>query len=159
MKLLPKLLIALCIGAAVAIPLARHFSNRPHAGYSPATDPSEQLQTALQQARAGSKRVLVIAGGDWCRWCMILDRFIKGHPDLHAALEQNFVVIKVYVGDKNPNKAFFAKLPKARGYPYFWVLHSDGSLVTATGTGSFEQGKDSYDKDRLMDFITQMKRG
>jgi thiol:disulfide interchange protein len=157
MKLLPKLLVALCIGAAVAIALAWHQSRRPHAGYSPAADPSQQLDTALQQARAGGKRVLVIAGGDWCRWCLILDRFVKSHPDLQSALEQNFVVIKVYVGDKNPNKAFFAKLPKARGYPYFWVLHSDGSLVAATDTGPFEQGRDSYDKERLMGFITQMK--
>ncbi|HET7868186.1 MAG TPA: thioredoxin family protein [Burkholderiaceae bacterium] len=128
-----------------------------HAAYSPTANPSVLLEAALTQARASNKKVLVIAGGDWCRWCLILERFVAANPDVKSALDGSFVVVKVYVGEKNRNTAFFAKLPKAQGYPHFWVLNPDGNVAASVNTGPLEKGPDSYDKERFLQFIRDMR--
>ena len=151
--------LALLIGVSVAMLALWRWPPGGHAAYSPAANPSVLLEAALKQARADNKKVLVIAGGDWCRWCLILDRFVAANPDVKSALDTTFVVVKAYVGEKNQNKAFFSKLPKAQGYPHFWVLNPDGKVAASVNTGPFENGPDSYDKARFLQFILDMRQG
>lgn len=158
MKRLRILAVALVVGVALAVLALWRWQPDGHAAYSPTADPSVLLEAALREARAGNKKVLVIAGGDWCRWCLILDRFVAANPDVRSALEGSFVVVKVYVGEKNRNIAFFAKLPKAQGYPHFWVLNHDGKVAASVNTGLLEKGPDSYDKERFLQFIQDMRR-
>jgi len=151
--------LALLIGVAAAMLAMWRWQPGRHAAYSPTANPSVLLEAALKQARAGNKKVLVIAGGDWCRWCLILDRFIAANPDVKSALDGTFVVVKAYVGEKNQNAAFFAKLPKANGYPHFWVLSQDGNVAASVNTGPLEKSPDSYDKERFLQFILDMRQG
>jgi hypothetical protein len=155
MKPSRRRILTLLASAAAALP------GRPQAGgaagYDPKADPMVLLAATLTEARTANRKVLIIAGGDWCRWCLVLQRFIDSHPDVKAAMEQAFVVVKVYYGEANRNPAFFARLPKARGYPFFWVLRNDGSLLSAVDTGPLESGRDSYDKERFLAFVGQMQ--
>jgi hypothetical protein len=100
--------------------------------------------------------VLVIAGGDWCTWCYYLESFLKKNPDIDTAFHDSFVTVKVYVGNENKNAAFFSKLPRAIGYPHFWVLASDGQLKQSVNTSFLENGANSYDKGRFRKFIRDM---
>lgn len=157
MKPLRILALALIVGMASAMLALWRWQPGGHAAYSPTANPSVLLEAALTQARASNKKVLVIAGGDWCRWCLILERFVAANPDVKSALDGSFVVVKVYVGEKNRNTAFFAKLPKAQGYPHFWVLNPDGNVAASVNTGPLEKGPDSYDKERFLQFIRDMR--
>jgi len=158
MKPLRILGLALIIGLAVALLALGRLSPARHAAYNPTANPSVLLEAALKEARAGHKKVLVIAGGDWCRWCLVLERFLAANPDVQSALDGSFVVVKVYVGEKNRNTEFFAKLPKAKGYPHFWVLNQDGDAAASVDTGPLEKGPDSYDKGRFLQFIQDMRQ-
>lgn len=152
MKLLPSLAALLLI-----LPLAACNSQaEPATPYDASANPFTALEQAKQEAQASGKRILVMAGGDWCRWCVAMEAFISRTPEVKEGLDRNFVRVEVYYGEKNQNDAFFATLPKAFGYPMFWVLSSDGKLIQAVDTSTLEDGVDSYDKDKFLHFIQEM---
>ena len=126
-------------------------------GYDPKADPAAALRAAEGQARASGRLVLVEAGGAWCRWCWAMDAFLAKNPDLEATLEKEFVKVKAYYGDENDNKAFFATLPKARGYPHFWIVDADGKVLESVDTGKLEDGKSSYDREAFARFLRDRK--
>ena len=126
-------------------------------GYDPGADPFVQYHAAIEQAKAEHKLVLVIAGGDWCRWCHVLNRFVSSNDDVDAALHDTFVVMKVYVGDENYNEFFFSQLPEARGAPHFWIIAPDRNVLASQSTVAFEHGKRGYDKQGFLQFVQGWK--
>jgi hypothetical protein len=121
-------------------------------GYTPGADADALLAAAQAQAAADGRKVLVVAGGDWCRWCHVLDGFLHDHPVVKEELERRFVVVKVYFGDEATDDEFFARLPEADGYPQFWVVARSG-YARKWSTADLERGDDDYDADKFMDFI------
>ena len=126
-------------------------------GYDPKADPFEDYHNAIAAAAAENKLVLVIAGGDWCRWCHVLNRFVARHPDVQQGLEETFVVVKVYVGDENYNTAFFEQLPRALGAPHFWIIAPDRNVLASQSTGALEHGKSGYDKREFLTFVERWR--
>jgi len=122
-------------------------------GYQPNSNPSDRLKEAQSVAVDEHKKILIIAGGDWCSWCRILDRFLSSNDDVNAALHDAFEVVKVYVGDDVKNEEFFAKLPSAVGYPHFWVLSTRGEVLGSINTATLENGRNNYRKDAFLAFI------
>lgn len=122
-------------------------------GYDPEADPFEQYHEAMAQAQREQKLVLIVAGGDWCRWCHVLERFIADDPEIAARLHETFVVMKVYVGFDNYNDLFFSQLPRAVGAPHFWVISPEKEVLASQATAGFESGKKGYDKAAFLDFI------
>lgn len=127
-------------------------------GYDPKADPFVQYHDAIAQAQAQNKLVLIIAGGDWCRWCHVLNKFVSHDAEVAAALDDTFVVMKVYVGDENYNEFFFSQLPEARGAPHFWIIGQNRNVLSSLSTGSFELNKNSYDRREFLDFIGRWKQ-
>lgn len=126
-------------------------------GYEAKADPFAVVATAVKQAAAEKKLVLVIAGGDWCIWCHYLYDFLEGNDDINGALHELFVIAKVYKGDDNENKEFYATLPKAAGYPHFWILGSDGKLLQSQDTVVLEDGGKSYDRVAWENFLARWR--
>jgi hypothetical protein len=126
-------------------------------GYDPGADPFALVAEAQKAAQNANKHILIIAGGDWCIWCHYLDAFLSEHIEINEALKDTFVVVKAYLGDKNANEAFFATLPKAAGYPHFWVLAADGSLLASQDTLPLEDGGKSYDESAFERFIDEWR--
>lgn len=144
--------------AGVASLLFSVAGNAAGLGYDPKADPFEQYHEAVAQAEAQHKLVLVIAGGDWCRWCHALNKFVIRNADVNSELHAAFVVVKVYVGDENYNDFFFSQLPAARGAPHFWIIAPDRNVLASQSTGQFEQGKSGYDKHEFLAFIEHWKK-
>jgi thiol:disulfide interchange protein len=124
-------------------------------GYDSTADPFVQLREAQVEAKRDGKRILVIAGGDWCIWCHYLNAFLHDHDEVSVPLDEAFVIVKAYLGDENKNAAFFATLPEAAGYPHFWVLAEDGRLLQSQNTLPLEDGGKSYDVQRFLAFIDE----
>jgi len=154
-KVLLAATLATALMGAVAAPA---LSANKNLGYDPKADPFEQYHDAVAQAQAQNKLVLIIAGGDWCRWCYALNKFVTRNEDVEAALNDTFVVMKVYVGDENYNEFFFSQLPQARGAPYFWIVSPDRNVLSAQSTGAFENGRSGYDKREFLEFIDHWKK-
>ena len=128
-------------------------------GYDPHANAFEQLDAAVAKADAEDKLLLLISGGDWCKWCHYLAAFLDRETALDAALHEVFVVQKIYVGDENMNKEFFARLPKAAGAPHFWVLSQKGELLVSQDTLPLEDGDKSYDRAKFAAFIGRWRTG
>ena len=145
--------------AVAAISLAAHAAAQPKKdiGYDPRANAFEQRAAAVAEAAAADKLVLLISGGDWCSWCHYLAAFLEHEEAIDAALHDVFVVQKVYVGDENMNKEFFAGLPAAAGAPHFWVLSAGGELLASQNTLPLEDGDKSYDRAKFLAFIDQWR--
>lgn len=147
-------LLAACALAVLSITSA----SARDLGYDPQADPFDQYHAAIATAAAQDKLVLVIAGGDWCSWCHVLDRFLARNQDVQRSLEDTFVVMKVYVGDENYNEDFFAQLPAARGAPHFWIISPERHVLASQSTGMLEHGRRGYDRNEFLGFIAQWKK-
>jgi thiol:disulfide interchange protein len=150
-----KMLVGIVAIASAAV---SHAANK---AYDPKADVFEQYQNAVAQAQAQNKLVLVVAGGDWCYWCNVLDKFVKRNDEVETALNDTFVVLKVYVGEKNFNELFFSQLPQAKGVPHFWVISPERDVLVSQSTRPFElaqKNKSDYNKDAFLQFIAQWKQ-
>jgi hypothetical protein len=144
------------IGRAAAIALFVFASQSALArdlGYDPKADPFEQYHAAIELAEREHKLVLVIAGGDWCTWCHVLDRFVSNDDEVERRLHETFVVMKAYVGFDNYNDLFFSQLPPAIGAPHFWIISPEREVLASQSTAKLEAGKKGYDKQAFLDFI------
>lgn len=122
--------------------------------FDPSRNAAEDVRLAVAEADSSGKRILLDVGGNWCKWCKMLDAFFGTNPKVAAFLHDNFVVVKVNFSKENDNKELLSKYPKVPGYPHFFILESDGSLLHSQDTGVLEQGK-GYDADKIMAFLKQ----
>lgn len=133
------------------LPLILIYSQIPD--YKRDSDPWLDLKNAKEKASKENKRILMIVGGEWCDWCLKLDKFLKNDKELLEIIEKNFVVIKIYsLQTLEPNETFLIRLPLPKGFPFIYVLEKDGELLTAQDTSSFEHG-DSYHKNKIKNFL------
>ena len=148
------LLITGCI-AALAGCESRTVHDLPDysKNYVEGHDPEADLEFAIQDATDSGRRILIFVGGDWCPWCRALDKFMyEDHPEVAEYLHEHFVLLKVYYGKGNYNRAFLSGFPRLVATPHFFVLDSDGTLLYSQQTEVLEKGR-SYDKLKLMTFL------
>lgn len=162
MKLFPLSLLILFLSANVSFNTAqadfRQFNTRPLYSnqYDPQRDPFADGKAAIELATKTQRRILIEVGGDWCKWCHILDKFIKSDPLIEQALHKTFVVLKVNVSDENSNEKFLASFPKTLGYPHMYVTESDGRVVHSQDTAEFLVNL-KYSKLKFMAFLDKWK--
>ena len=125
--------------------------------FDPTRDSAKDLKAAVEQARAEHKNILMDVGGNWCPWCIVLDRTLNEDPELHALLTKNYVLLHVNFSRENENLSFLASYPKTTGYPAWYVLSSNGKLLKAEDTSELEQTHKidaGYNKETLNTFLT-----
>ncbi len=145
---LSRFVVAGVLLAFTAIAAAQSLPAR----FDPARDAAADVATAVAQARAQGKRVLVDVGGEWCPWCHILDRFVEANADVRSLRDAGYVWVKVNWSKENKNEALLSRWPKVQGYPHLFVLDGDGRLLHSQETGSLESGKD-YDRAKFVAFL------
>ena len=147
--------VALCaVLAAACGPTEAETSADPlywNAAYSVDADPFADLDAAKADAAATGRRILVEVGGDWCSWCHILDAYLEDNADVRAAFARSFLVLRVNWSPENENHAFLDAFPEITGYPHFFVLDAEGTLLHSQNTAELEEGP-SYDHAAMMRF-------
>ncbi len=147
------LIVLLLAGVTGACSAPRPFDPTRSLGYVPASAATLAFDTAKRQATTEGKRVLIVAGGEWCRWCHVLDRFLHETPDIDAQWRASFVVVKFAVGENGEGNPVLDTLPPASGYPHFWVLAAEGTLIASVETGALELGNDDYNPRAFRRFL------
>jgi Thioredoxin-like len=138
----------------LAVTMLSSMGHAADLGYDPQADPFDQYAEAVAKAGDANKLVLIIAGGDWCRWCHVLNRFVANNDEVEQRLNDTFVVMKVYVGPGNYNEPFFSQLPQAYGAPHFWIVSpKDREVLASQSTAKLERGTSTYDKSLFLAFI------
>lgn len=47
--------------------------------YDECSDQTQILNTAIERSQETGKTVLVVYGAEWCIWCHVFDKYVKGH--------------------------------------------------------------------------------
>jgi thiol:disulfide interchange protein len=116
--------------------MAAYAADKP---FDPTRDSNRDLRAAMEQAQREHKNILMDVGGNWCGWCLVLDRTLREDAELHALLEKDYVLLYVNFSKENENVNFLGAYPKATGYPAWYVLAPNGKLLKAENTGELEQ--------------------
>lgn len=129
--------------------------------FDPTRDAAKDLQAALTQATAEHKKVLMDVGGNWCPWCLVLERTLAEDAELHQTLTKNYVVVHVNFSKENQNTELLKNYPAAKGYPAWYVLAADGRLLKAEDTSDLEATHRldaGYNKASLRSFLMSEAR-
>ncbi len=122
------------------------------AEYNPGRNPAEDLKATIETATSENKRILVQVGGEWCSWCHLMNNYFHENNRVAAALQKNFVIMKVNFSPENKNVSFLKQYPKIAGYPHIFVLEGDGTLLHSQNTAKLEEGR-SYSEDAVLGFL------
>ncbi len=127
--------------------------------YNKDSNPHQDLKKALKKAKKANKRVLLIVGGDWCKWCGTLDNFLEDNEPVAKEFYSSFEVVKVYYAkDMNEHsKSLLKQFPKVEETPYFYILDNSAKLIQMQKSSPLERGY-SYNKQKVLDFI-KLNRG
>jgi len=122
--------------------------------YDPKADAIADLIKAIEKAKVEGKHVFVQVGGNWCPWCVKFHGLTDTNAVVKAALEKNFVVVRVNYSKENKNEAALEQLefPQRFGFPVFVILNGDGKRIHTQSSGYLELGK-GYDEKAVVDFL------
>ena len=145
--LFSTLLFSVCLSYFGCTQQARTF-------YDPSADGAKQIDAAIEKIGGRDQLILVQVGGDWCKWCVRLNKTISEDPELLKALEEDFEWVHIYYGKENKNEEAMQRLnnPTGYGFPVFVMLDNFGVVPRVVPTGQFEDG-DGYDKAKLLHFF------
>ncbi len=101
-----------------------------------------------------NKRIILDVGGEWCKWCHIIDKFIDEQTEINEYLNNHYILLKINYSEENKNEKFLSQYPEIEGYPHFFVLEKNGELLHSQNTGLLEEGK-SYDPEKFMNFLKE----
>ena len=140
----------LALFAALALAACGNAGGR--GSYDASRDAAADIKSALVQARSSHRRVLIEAGGNWCSWCKIMDRYFEDHAELAALRDKNYVTVRVSVESGGPVPAALKAYPAPAGFPHLYILDENGSLIQSQNTAELESGQ-SYDYEKFTFFL------
>jgi thiol:disulfide interchange protein len=151
MRALQAVTMAVWMGAAVSSFAAEKI-------FDPGANAAKDLKVAERKAAGKHKNILLDVGGNWCPWCLLVDKTLHDDAELNGLLEKNYVVLRVNFSKENENKDFLSAYPKAAGYPQWYVLGSDGALLKTEDTSQLEATHklaQGYNRDALKAFLME----
>jgi thioredoxin-related protein len=127
--------------------------------YTPVANAEKDIAEAVKRAKAERKNVLVLAGGNWCRWCHEFNRFSQAEKQVDSLLKSDFIVYHLNYSPENKNAAIFARYgyPQRFGFPVMLIVDQNGNRLHTQNSTYLEQGK-SYNKRKVLEFLEQWNR-
>ena len=122
--------------------------------YNEKIDAMEQIQQAVEEARASGRYVMCQVGGNWCPWCLRFAEFATKDSVIAPLMEENYVYIHVNYSKQNKNLEAMKFLgnPGRFGYPVFVVLDEKGVPIHIQESESLEEGK-GYNQKKVETFL------
>ena len=143
MKFLPLLAV---LAATVALRAEPEYPKMGPDIYDPKSVGSAQIISALTQARAENKNVLLMFGANWCIWCRRLHHTFETNEQVARTLNKNYVLVLI---DVNMRHGFKRNAdvndrygnPIHEGLPVLVVLDGKGKQLTTQESGVLEDGE------------------
>jgi thioredoxin-related protein len=124
--------------------------------YSPGENADQEIEKSIKQAKTEGKHVFIQIGGNWCIWCARFNDFITNDKKIDSIIHASFIVYHLNYSKENFNGKLLAKYgyPQRFGFPVFLVLDGNGKLIHMQNSWYLEDGKKSYDRDKVIEFFT-----
>ena len=119
-------------------------------------DAKAEVNAAVKKAAQEHKHVLLMIGGNWCRWCKMFDNFQHANASVDSALKTNYIFQHVNYSKENKNNALMTELefPQRFGFPVFVVLNEKGERIHTQNSSYLEKGE-GYDAEKVVEFLDQ----
>jgi len=123
--------------------------------YKPEENAKQEIAKAVKDAKTQGKFVFIQVGGNWCIWCARFNDFITNDKKIDSIIKSGFVVYHLNYSQENHNAELLAKYgyPHRFGFPVFLILDGKGKLIHTENSWYLENGKKSYDKDKVIEFF------
>jgi Thioredoxin-like len=106
--------------------------------YDPKVDAQLEIERAKLEAERTNRKVLLIAGGDWCGWCHTLDQTLERSVPVRELRDRNFVVVHISISEENENTCALRAYPTATSYPFLYVINPGGKLLATSDAREWE---------------------
>lgn len=125
--------------------------------YKPGEKAEAGITAAINEAKKTGKHVFIQIGGNWCIWCARFHEYITKDTQLDSLVNANYIVYHLNYSKENYNAALLTryKFPQRFGFPVFLILDGDGSLLHTQNSWYLEDGKTSYDREKVKSFLTE----
>lgn len=122
--------------------------------YNPAADAAADLEKAIQTASAEHKHVLAQVGGNWCSWCLKLDKLFRSDERIDSVMHEAYVLVHLNYSKENMNLPVLARLgyPQRFGFPVLVVLDGGGTRLHTQDSGLLEDGK-GHSPEKVLTFL------
>ncbi len=120
--------------------------------YDLSLDPVRTVDAAVVRAQREQRQVLVILGGNWCKWCLALDDLMSSDASIKEHLAKHYVVVKLDSAKAKVLDERWGK-PTKHGVPVLIFVDQHGQARHVQETVSLErwQGRIlSHDPDRVL---------
>lgn len=102
---------------------------------------TENLETALQTAKAENKTVLInFTGSDWCQWCKRLNSEVFSQDEFAEYAKENLVLVRLDFPRTiklSPETVYYnnklAQQFGVQGFPTIILMDKNGNVLTYTG--------------------------
>jgi thioredoxin-related protein len=123
--------------------------------YHPDANIKEELNKALNVAKAENKNVFLQVGGNWCKWCRMFYKWSNENKTIDSLFKANYIVVHVNYSKENKNPELMKELgfPQRFGFPVFVILDSNGNRIHTQNTSYLEQGE-GYSEEKVAAFLT-----
>ncbi len=124
--------------------------------YSVNADAEAEISAALRQAKVEGKHVMLMFGGNWCRWCRMYEKFRLENARVDSASNANYVFLHVNYSKENKNSTVLESydFPQRFGFPVFVVLNADGKRIHTQNSAYLEEGE-GYSEKKVLEFYSQ----
>ena len=128
--------------------------------YKPEENAKAEIAKAVKEAKASGKNVLIEIGGNWCIWCARFNDFVHNDKSLDSLVNSNYVIYHLNHSKENKNTKLLAKykFPQRFGFPVFLILNDEGDLIHTQSSWYLEDGKKSYDKEKVTAFFSDWSK-
>jgi thioredoxin-related protein len=128
--------------------------------YHPEDNAKEGISSAVKEAKKSGKHVLVEIGGNWCIWCARFNDFVSNDKSFDSLVSSNYVIYHLNYSKENKNNDLLIKygFPQRFGFPVFLVLDGKGDLIHTQTSWYLEDGKKSYDKEKVTAFFNDWSK-
>lgn len=124
--------------------------------YHPEADAKAEVNAAVNKAATESKHVMLMIGGNWCRWCKMFEKMMRENSSVDSVIKANYVFQHVNFSKENKNLQLLSELqfPQRMGFPVFVVLNEKGERIHTQNSGYLEEGE-GYNVKRVIEFFDQ----
>ena len=124
--------------------------------YHPELDAKKQITDAVIVAKKENKHVLLMIGGNWCRWCRMFQKFIEADAAIDSLIKTDYLMEHINYSKEYKNLPILKSLdyPQRFGYPVFVILDTNGKRIHTQNSAYLEQGE-GYSKERILEFLKQ----
>lgn len=143
------------IGTVILLLFFQLLTAQSEALYNPEADAEADLKAIIAEANKTNRHVLIQGGGNWCGWCREFARFASADAQIDSLIKADYIWYHLNYSKENRNEKVFADLeyPQRFGFPVFIILDGQGRRLHTQNSEYFEDGKKSYDKQKVMQFL------